>query len=78
MTLLINVARAHSGELGQNRSASDEIGQIGAYVLTPLPGKVFQVFQVEREEEEREKRVYITNLFRPIILVSSNASPFLK
>ena len=40
-----------------------------AYVLTPLPGKVFQVFQVEGEEEERENREYITNLFRPIILV---------
>lgn len=34
-----------------------------AYVLTLLPGKIFQVFQVAGEEEEREITEYIDNLF---------------
>ena len=38
-----------------------------AYVLTLLPGRVFQVFQVARGEEERENRECIDNLFTSII-----------
>jgi hypothetical protein len=40
-----------------------------AYVLTLLPGRVFQVFQVAGGEEEREKGENIDNLFTIIISV---------
>jgi hypothetical protein len=40
-----------------------------AYVLTLLPGRVFQVFQVVGGEEKREKREFIDNLFKSIISV---------
>jgi hypothetical protein len=48
-----------------------------AYVLTLLPGRVFQVFQVAGGEEEREKGENIDNLFTTIISVHIylNASP---
>jgi hypothetical protein len=40
-----------------------------AYVLTLLPGRVFQVFQVVGGEEKREKKEFIDNLFKSIISV---------
>ena len=51
-----------------------------AYVLTLLPGRVFQVFQVVEEEKERENRECIDNLFKFIISIHicSNASPLLN
>jgi hypothetical protein len=46
-----------------------ETGLILAYVLTLLPGRVFQVFQVVGGEEKRKKREFIDNLFKSIISV---------